>query len=71
LWQKSFRHVAERSGILLVAESTMAIYIPVFDCFYMFAIAMLWPETRDGVYKFATFGEFRSQSMYDVLQVGI
>jgi len=49
----------------------MAIYIPVFDCFYMFAIAMLWPETRDGVYKFATFGEFRSQSMYDVLQVGI
>ena len=40
------------------------------DCFYMFAIAMLWPETRDAVYKFATFGEFGSESMYDVLQVG-
>jgi len=39
------------------------------DCFYMFAIAMLWPETRDAVYKFATFGEFGSESMYDVLQL--
>ena len=35
----------------------------------MFAIAMLWPETRDAVYKFATFGEFGSESMYEVLKV--
>merc|ERR1712035_118195 len=39
------------------------------DCFYMFAIAMLWPETRDAVYKFATFGEFGSESMYEVLKL--